>query len=452
MHELLAKDTIHVRDFLLDDQNDYFEGDAEHDEIPKEKYLSTEYFQREVEMVWGRTWQIACREEQIPDVGDYYVYEINDKSLIIVRTAADQIKAYYNACPHRGRTFCEEQSGHVANFRCKFHGMMWRLDGRLGFIPARWDFPHIKDEEFGLPEAKTATWQGFVFINMDPDSVSFEDYIGDLGEHVVDWDFANRYIAAHVCLLIPGNWKVVMEAFLEDYHSMATHPQALPYVNTSAAQYSVWKDRPHYSRLLFAMAVASPYVADSTSEEHIFQRMREDMALPGEDALWTYNPEKTARQHLVEIFRARMTAFTNGRDLSKVTDSELVDAWVYPLFPNVFLWGGYSNLFYRFRPWKNDPAMTAMEVIFLMPSPKDQPRPPPAKMTFIEAGGKFSDAPELGMAGPFLDQDLGNIAWVQKGLHSTARKGATISKYQESQIRHFHSVLDMYMNGERPKG
>ena len=55
--------------------------------IVASRYFDPEFHRREVERVWGRTWQMACREEQIPQVGDSIVYEIADWSLIVVRTA-----------------------------------------------------------------------------------------------------------------------------------------------------------------------------------------------------------------------------------------------------------------------------------------------------------------------------------------------------------------------------
>lgn len=448
MDEILRRDHKVVSEKLLEHPNDYLD---ENHGLPKERYLSYEFHRREVEHLWSRTWQMACRLEQIPNVGDYQLYDIVDKSLIVMRTAPDRAQAFYNACPHRGRTLCEESQGHLSNIRCKFHGMMWRLDGRLGHVPARWDFPHIEDEKFGLPEVKTALWGGFVFINMDPDCIPFSEYIGSLDEHARGWDFENRYIAAHAGLVIRANWKVTTEAFLEDYHSNATHPQVLAYINSSSTQFMAKKDEPHLSRLLFATGVPASYVAANMNEERIFERMREDFCLPGEEAAWTFQPDRTAREQLADIYRKRMSALTNGRDFSDTPESELVDNWVYPLFPSLFLFGGYGNLVWRIRPWGDDPGQSFMEVIFLLPLPEGLPRPAPAKMTMMHAGQKFSDAPELGFAGRFMDQDLSNLEWVQHGLHSSTAETCVLSRYQESLIRHFHRTIDLYLEDRAPR-
>src|SRR5690606_12002783 len=77
-------------------------GHLEPVDIAPSRYFDPEFHRREVERVWGRTWQMACREEQIPEVGDSLVYEIADWSLIVVRTAPQEIRAFHNSCLHRG--------------------------------------------------------------------------------------------------------------------------------------------------------------------------------------------------------------------------------------------------------------------------------------------------------------------------------------------------------------
>ena len=86
---------------------------------------------------------MACREEEIPQVGDTLVYDIVDASLLIVRTAPDEIRAFHNSCLHRG-TQLRAGPGHVAELRCPFHGFTWNLDGSFREMPCSWDFPHVE--------------------------------------------------------------------------------------------------------------------------------------------------------------------------------------------------------------------------------------------------------------------------------------------------------------------
>jgi len=106
----------------------------------------------------------------------------------------------------------------------------------------------------------------------------------------------------------------------------------------------------------------------------------------------------------------------------------MLDALVYFVFPNLILWGGYSNLLYRFRPWGNNPEQSLMEMILLPPTPKDQPTPQPAAMNLLGLDKTFADAPELGDLGPFFNQDLGNMAWVQKGMRASRKNNWTTGR------------------------
>ncbi len=93
-------------------------------------YTSREYHDQEVAHVWSRTWQLACREEDIPNVGDHLLYDVADLSLIVVRSSESEIKAFFNSCLHRGRRLVTEP-GCKSNFRCPYHAWTWNLDGKV---------------------------------------------------------------------------------------------------------------------------------------------------------------------------------------------------------------------------------------------------------------------------------------------------------------------------------
>ena len=83
----------------LTQQSYQFLGDAD---LPFQRYTSPAFFDAEIRQMWSRTWQWACREEHIPRPGDYFVYDAGPWSAMIVRTADGTIRAFVNACPHRG--------------------------------------------------------------------------------------------------------------------------------------------------------------------------------------------------------------------------------------------------------------------------------------------------------------------------------------------------------------
>src|SRR3954469_22315721 len=99
-------------------------------DVSIDRYLTQSWHDLEVKKLWGRVWQMACREEEIPNVGDTYLYEVAHLKFIVVRVSSDQIKAYPNACLHRARQLVD-YPGRKGQFRCPYHGFTWDLDGAL---------------------------------------------------------------------------------------------------------------------------------------------------------------------------------------------------------------------------------------------------------------------------------------------------------------------------------
>ena len=114
--------------------------------VPTERYYSQKWHDLEVERLWKRIWQMACHVDDIPEIGDYIVYDVAHLSWIVVRTGAEEFKAYNNACLHRGRQLREFDGKQATEFRCPFHGWCWELDGSLREIPSEWDFPEVRED------------------------------------------------------------------------------------------------------------------------------------------------------------------------------------------------------------------------------------------------------------------------------------------------------------------
>jgi hypothetical protein len=252
-----------------------------------------------------------------------------------------------------------------------------------------------------------------------------------------------------VGIVVKANWKVVLEASLEAMHIAATHPQALPFMCDVNAQYDASRELPHNSRLISPLGLPSPFLADQVTP----QQTLDEMGFPGVRGT-QLPPNTTPRKYAAELIREQMKSAT-GRDFSNVSDSEILDLIIYFNFPNLYLQGGYlsnNTLFYRHRPWNDDPGQCLWEIYLLLPTPKNSPTPPPAPLHMLKPGQTLLDAPELGpFLSPFLNQDLSNMEWVQKGLRAATRPVPNLSRYQESQIRHLHRTLDMYLYGEDPQ-
>jgi hypothetical protein len=141
---------------------------------------------------------------------------------------------------------------------------------------------------------------------------------------------------------------------------------------------------------------------------------------------------------------ARMQLQTTVASVPHLSDAELNDSFYYSLFPNLHPWGAYNKIVYRFRPHGNDPNASVMEVIYL--SPFRGKRPAPAEIHWLDFDQPWTDAPELGSLAKIFQQDTFNFARVQRGLESARHSHVTFASYQETKIRHFHSLLDKYIS------
>jgi phenylpropionate dioxygenase-like ring-hydroxylating dioxygenase large terminal subunit len=400
--------------------------------VPIERYTARAFHDLEVERLWRRVWQMACREEEIPEVGDCVVYEIAEDSLVVIRSAPGEIRAFHNACLHRGRAL-RDCDGRARELRCPFHGWTWSLDGALERIPAEWDFPHVERERFRLPEAKVDTWGGFVFVNLDPGCRPLAEHLGELPRHFEAWPLESRYKEAHVAKRLPCNWKVAQEAFMEAYHVGATHPQLLPGIGDVNSQYDVWGS---FSRAITANMTPSPLLAWAPSEQEMLDSL---LARSLDEEPMLRVPEgMTARQTLAMASRMQLQGAVASAN--EISDAELADSFYFTLFPNFHPWGAWNRIVYRFRPYRSDPDRCIMEVIYLAPFRGRRPKPAPVH--WLADDEDWTQAPELGFLARVFNQDTFNLGRVQRGLHAARHAHVTFARYQETKIRHFHALLE----------
>lgn len=392
------------------------------------RYTSAAWHELEVERLWKKVWQFTCREEDIPEPGDHYRYDIAGMSFLIVRTETGELKAYPNACLHRGRML-KEFDGNAAELRCPFHGFCWKLDGQLKDIPADWDFPQINQSEFSLPEIPLAVWAGFIFINPDQNCDPFDDFIKDLAEQFERWNLGGLYKQAHAAKVMPCNWKIAQEAFCEAFHVNATHPQIMRSIGDVNSQVDVWEN---CSRVITAGGTHSPLLTDVSNPDLIRAMMDLD-----HDAEVPEIPEGVSlRTFLADRSRENLKAIAGDR-AETYCDAELMDSLDYTLFPNFHPWGAFNGIVYRFRPNGNDHRSSIMECMML--APFEGERPPAAKVHWLEEDETWSSV--LGFLGKVFDQDSFNMPKVQQGLEATYMDGIVLSGYQESKVRWLHHKL-----------
>jgi phenylpropionate dioxygenase-like ring-hydroxylating dioxygenase large terminal subunit len=467
--------------------------------VPVEQFTSRAFHELEVEKIWKRAWQMACHEDDIPEVGDSLPYDIAGLSFLVVRTAPDQIKAYYNACLHRGRKLKEVRGKKADEIRCPFHGWAWQLNGQLKEIPCEWDFKYLDKSKQNLPEVRVGRWGRFVFINPDPSCESLESYVGDLSSHFSVLPYEKRYKEAHVAKIMKANWKVVQSAFMEAYHTIVTHPQIVTGSSQDGnTKYDVfgnysraitvagmeefglpdWGPRPeppsqrdvrsgfvYTPRADGNVDVAAPdgrrgvftpgadWVAGSLGEANPHmcnlvggrQLAPEAIDVRGRSralAAAKLDPLDVVGQHR-EMARVQREAFRTviGDLADKAADVEFTPVY-FTLFPNFHPWGSFNRIVYRFRPNGDNHEESIMECIYMAPIPPDGRYPKGIPIHWLGKEDDWVDAPELGMLAKVFNQDSRNLQFVQEGLRATAMKNLQLASYGETKLRHFHKLLD----------
>ena len=441
--DILDQDTREVP-WALRQEAAPFLGD---EPLSVDRFIDPNFFKLEVQKMWPRVWQMACREEDIPEVGDYTVYENVGMSFLVARTAPDKIQAFYNSCLHRGRKL-KTQEGCANQFRCPFHGLTWNLDGSFKENPTAWDFPHMTKENSRLPEARTGTWGGFVFINPNKDAPDLETVLGPLVKHFERWRLEDCYKFVHVGKVVPANWKITSEAFMESFHSVDTHPQIMPFLACANSQYDVFSD--YITRQISANAIPSPHLdASKITQQEILDEMTGGAGRRGGAEAGLQVPDgMTARAFMAEVSRQAYNA-EDGNDYSDKSDAEMLDAILYNCFPNISVWGGFlPNIVYRWRPNGMDVDSALMEVIWLKRCPKDGPRPQPVPFHMLGEDEPWTAAEELGGLAEVFEQDMANLPFVQDGMKASGTGVVNLGNYQEMRVRQHHIMLDRYINGE----
>jgi hypothetical protein len=364
------------------------------------------------------------------------------------------VKAFHNVCLHRGRKL-KTDSGSAEQFLCPFHGFSWNPDGSLRNIPCRWDFAHLTDSKMQLPEASLAQWGGYIFVRDHAEGPTIEEYLAPLPEFFKRWKHEECVTVAWVAKVIPANWKIAMEAFMESYHAYVTHPQLMPFTGDANAAYHVLGAHVNVNYTPFG--VVSPHIEAQAQAEHWpQQRIIDEFRKYNGRSADNYDADKdnyairvpegrSARAALGEKMR-EVSAKQFGGDYSGVSESELLDALVYNVFPNFAPWGGFMpNIVYRWRPWP-DQDKCLMEVRVIARVPEGQDRPAGVPMHMLGEDQIWADAPELGVLGAVLDQDSENMALCHEGLKVSKSQAVELADYQEVRIRHIHQTLDTYLN------
>ncbi len=429
------------------------------DRIPVQRYFDPEFYALEKEHLWSRVWQMACRLEEIPNPGDYSVYNIFDQSVIVTRVDGETVKAYHNACRHRGVQIVQDRGSAPDGFTCPFHGWQWKTDGKCKFVlsPNLFEKDQLRGQDLSLRECRLETWGGSAFINFDKDAPPLRESIEPFATRFDAWHAESLRTEWWLAARLPVNWKLAMEAFMEGYHVMATHPQLLP-PGATPGEGTVYAKIPlEFSPMApFQTLPTAPMPATVQSREfielnlHFMRVLNEGMAgmthakdiRVAESLRETPLPEEigaaasTWRKRLNQAVMADHKA--KGMDVPDLND---LDAKKYATsvnfcFPHYFLLPTYGSASsYRIRPL--GPEECLFELWSLTRYPEGET--PPAIKTPTPMAPDDPRWPAIPM------QDFSNLPRQQRGLHSQGFEYMRLSNQMEGLISNYHRLIDGYL-------
>jgi phenylpropionate dioxygenase-like ring-hydroxylating dioxygenase large terminal subunit len=200
--------------------------------ISYEDSISPEHYEKERDAIFARTWLNVGRIEQLPRPGSYFTREIHAArtSVIVVRDTNGDVRAFHNICRHRGNKLVwsenpgEEVSGTFRQFTCKYHGWRYSLSGDLTFVQQEDEFFNLDKSDFGLAPVQVEVWEGFVFVNLDPDNATLlREYLGGFGAGLEGYPFGEMTQVYKYRANVGANWKLYIDAFAEFYHAPVLH-------------------------------------------------------------------------------------------------------------------------------------------------------------------------------------------------------------------------------------
>lgn len=432
--------------------------------IGPEAYVSGEYARRERDRLWRRTWLQAGRVEELPDVGNFITYQIHDDSILIVRSAPDQLRAFHNVCSHRGRRLVDTPAGarnacgKARSFVCGFHAWRYDLDGKCTHALEQQDWKGaLSEARTRLGEVNVDTWGGWVWINLDPDCQPLREYLEPAAAMLDPFQLENMRYKWRRWLVFNCNWKVAMEAFCETYHVPGTHPEF-----TRFGDFSGWS-RAHglHSNLGYESSKdleagaskvrlgngGDPRVATAEMQLYIMSEVNAvttqtlvDAATRLVDELPEGTPPSQVFAHWLES--AQRDDAARGVVWPEVDPAHVGKAGTaWQIFPNFQIGHAVNNaLCYSARPHGSDPNQCIFEVSVFELFPKDQA--PKTEWVYTPA-----DDPAWGSV---LPQDFSNMEAVQAGLRSGGFRGAMPNPYRERSVVNLHRNLARYMGSGAP--
>ena len=206
--------------------------------LPARAYVDEEFWHLEREKLFPRTWMACAYESDVPEPGDVCPLSIAGWELILTRNREGVVNVFHNVCAHRAMRVVNEPCRGATSLRCPWHSWIYDLEGQLVRTPGLGGVNVHEAEgfntgELGLKRVRAGTWLGYVFINLDGKAPPLAEHLASLEARLVDYDLSQlRFSGLTTGTEFEGNWKLVYEGGVEDYHLPWIHPELGPHAGT----------------------------------------------------------------------------------------------------------------------------------------------------------------------------------------------------------------------------
>jgi Rieske 2Fe-2S family protein len=219
--------------------------------LPSRWYFDEAQYERERQEIWFRQWVYLCRVDTLPDVRSYRTFHLLGQPVLLVRDEAGEIRAFYNACRHRGSALCREPEGRFGpgGITCPYHAWTYRLNGQLARIPSAGRPHHVDVDGTQLHSIAVQIWRGFVYVNLSGDAATLADnFNANLGlfDH---WPLEDLVVGHQLTKRIRCNWKVFWENYNECMHCPGVHPGLIDAVPIYRRGIMEQRDDPNWTSM-----------------------------------------------------------------------------------------------------------------------------------------------------------------------------------------------------------
>lgn len=416
----------------------------------KAGYFCPQYKQLEWQKLWTQSWLIAGASSDLREVGDYFVFDIGDESILVTRTEQG-VKAFYNVCSHRGCRLVHDERGRRNVFVCPFHSWSFDNNGALRRIFDEDTFrPEVIAHRPGLSEVACQQFAGLIFITMADNPEPLADAIGLPEGYLQAYNIDDMRVVRHVRSEWGANWKVGVEAFYESYHLHTVHPETRGVMGDLNVQYDLYPRGA--SRMIVPLGQPSPRQQDQETVNEGLQLMLREAGVDPD----TFTGTAADVRRAIQVSK-RQRAERLGLDYSALVDGQLSDSWATGIFPNVQIGCHPEAVFVmRFLPHETDPERFYYDTMTLI-TPADDPDYTPPGWMGLPDGTDVSGAArpacehyarhEDANLGLVLGQDSELLPIVQRGMRSRGFHGQLWGE-QEQRLRHFHVELERRLGND----